>query len=140
MVLYMKVRNKYKWNIKIFCEKFAMETWNSLYNAVDFNTANNNLIQINDNMFINCCPIIIIKSIRIFFNKPWISTGLKNSCKQKKQLYIAFLKSKTHQDYLMYKRCTNKLTFIYLFFTSCLSVRLFVCNSRSQFQPINLGK
>ena len=51
MVSYMKVRNKSKKNIKIFCEKLVMESWHSVYNAVDVHTAYNNCINITDNRF-----------------------------------------------------------------------------------------
>ena len=40
----MKVINKGKRNIKILCEQLAMESWYSVYNAVDVNTAYNNFI------------------------------------------------------------------------------------------------
>ena len=101
MVSYMKVRNKSKKNMKIICEKLVMESWHSVYNTV--NTAYNNFIQIIDNLFSKCCPIIVIKSKGNFFSEPWMTTGLRNSCKKKTLLYIAFLKSKTLQDELKYK-------------------------------------
>ena len=69
-----------------------MELWHTVYNVVDVNTAYNNFIQIIDNLFSKCCPIIVINSKRNFCDKPWMMTGLKNSCKKKKVLYIAFLK------------------------------------------------
>ena len=100
--------------MKIFCEKLVMESWHSVYNAVDVNTAYNNFIQIIDNLFSKCCPIIGTKSKINFLDKPWMTTGLKNSCKKKKLLYIAFLKSKTLRDELKYKKYKNKLTLIFL--------------------------
>ena len=51
MVSYIKVRNKSKKNMKILCEKLVMESWHSVYNAFDVNTAYNNFIQIIDNLF-----------------------------------------------------------------------------------------
>ena len=83
MVSYIKVRNKIQKNMKILGEKLFMESWHSVYNAVDVSTAYNNFIQIIDNLFSKCCPITVIKSKRNFFNKPWMTTGLKNSCKKK---------------------------------------------------------
>ena len=44
MVSYIKVRNKSKKNMKIFCEKLVMESWQSVYNAVNVNTAYDNFI------------------------------------------------------------------------------------------------
>ena len=70
MVSYMKVRNKSKMSMNIFCEKLAMESWHSVYNAVDVNTTYNNCINIIDNLFSKYCPIIIIKSKRIFYALP----------------------------------------------------------------------
>ena len=52
MVSYMNVRNKSKKNMKIFCEKLVMESWHSVYNAVDVNTAYDNFIQIFDNLLV----------------------------------------------------------------------------------------
>ena len=57
-----------------------MESWHCVYNADDVYTAYDNFIQIIDNLFSICCPIIIIKSIGKSFDKPWMTTGLKNSC------------------------------------------------------------
>ena len=110
MVSYIKVRNKSKKNMKIFCEELVMESWQSVYNAVNVYTAHNNFIPIIDNLFSKCCPIIVVKSKGNFFDKPWMTIGLKNSCKKKKLLCIAFLKSKTLQDELNYKKYKNKLT------------------------------
>ena len=89
--------------MKIFCEKLVMGCWQSVYNAVSVNTAYNNFIQIIDNLFSKCYPIIVIKSNRNFFDKPWMTIELKNSCRKKKLLYIAFVKSKTLKDELNYK-------------------------------------
>ena len=100
MVSYMKVRNNSKKNMEIFCSKLAMESWHSVYNAVDVNTANNSFIQIIDNLFSKCCPIIVKKKN---VDKPLMTTGLKNSFEKKKLLYIAFLIIKTLQDELRYK-------------------------------------
>ena len=47
IVLYMNVRNISKKNMKIFCEKLVMESWHSVYNAVDVNPFYNN----NNNVF-----------------------------------------------------------------------------------------
>ena len=96
--------------MKIFCEKLVMESWHSVHSAVD--SAYNNFIQIIDNLFSKFCPIIVIKSKRTFLDKPWLTTEFKNSCRKKKLLYIAFLKSKTLQDELKYKKYKNKLTLI----------------------------
>ena len=112
MVSYIKVRNKSKKNMKIFCEKLVMESWQSVYNAVNVNTAYNNYTEIIDNLFSKCCPIIVIKSKRHFFYKPWMTIGLKNSCDKKKLMYIAFLKSKTLKDELKHKKYKNQLTLI----------------------------
>ena len=70
-----------------------MESWQSVYNAVNVDTAYNNFIQIIDNLFNKCCPIIVIKSQIFFYYKPWMTSGLKISCRNKKLLYIAFMKS-----------------------------------------------
>ena len=87
-----------------------MKSWHSVYNAADINSAHNNFIQIIHNLLCKCCPIIIIKLKRKTADKPWMTTGLKNSRKKKKLLYIAFIKIKTHQDEFKYKNNKNKLT------------------------------
>ena len=76
MVSYVKARSKK--NMKIFCEKVAMESWHSVCNSVDVDTACINFIQVIDNLFSKCCPIIIIRSKRQNVDKPWMTTGLKN--------------------------------------------------------------
>ena len=67
MVSYIRVRNNGKKNMKTFCEQLPMESWHSVYNSVDVNIAYNNFIQIIDNLFSKCCPIIVIKSKGNFF-------------------------------------------------------------------------
>ena len=111
IVSYIKVRNKSKKNMKIFCEKLVMESWQSVYYAVNVNTAYNNFIQIIDNLFSKFCPIIVIKSPPKKIH-PWMTIGIKNSCNKKKLLYIAFMKSKTLKDELRHKKYKNKLTLI----------------------------
>ena len=113
MVSYIKARNKSKNNMKTFREILVMEFWQSVYNAVNVNTAYNNFIEIIDNVFSKCCPIIVIKSKIIFWGKPWMTIELKNSRKKTKILYVAFLKSKTLKDELNFKKYKNKLTLIY---------------------------
>ena len=53
--------------MKILCEKLVMGSWQSVYNAVNVNTAYDNFIQIIDNLFNKCCPIIVIKSQFLFY-------------------------------------------------------------------------
>ena len=61
-----------------------------MYNADDINTAYDNFIQIIDNLFSKCCSIIVIKFKRKSFDKPWTTTGLKNSCKEKNYCILHF--------------------------------------------------
>ena len=83
MVSYINVRNKSKKNMKILCEKLVIESWQSVYNAVNVNTAYNNFIQIIDNLFNKCCAIIVVKSKIFFKDKSWMTSRLKNSCRKK---------------------------------------------------------
>ena len=80
MVSYIKVRNKSKKNMTIFCKKLVMESWQPVYNAVNVYTAYDNFIQIIDKLFNKCCSIIVIKSPKKFSDKPWMASGFKNSC------------------------------------------------------------
>ena len=41
-----------------------------------------------------------------------MTIGLKSNCEKKTLLYIAFLKSKTHKEELVYREYKNKLTLI----------------------------
>ena len=85
------------------CEKLVMESWQSVYNAVNVNIAYDNFIQIIDYLFNKCCPIIIIKCPKQFYDKPWMTSGLKNSCRKTKNY------CKTLKDELMYIMYKNKL-------------------------------
>ena len=78
MTSHKKVRKKSKKNMKMFCDKLAMESWHSVYNAVDADTAYNNFIQIIGNLFVKCCPIIIMKSKRKNVDKPWNNFAKQN--------------------------------------------------------------
>ena len=51
LISYMNVRSKSKKNMKIFCEKLAMESWHSMYNTIDVNTDYYNLVKMIDNLF-----------------------------------------------------------------------------------------
>ena len=76
--------------MKIFCEGLAIESRYSVYNAVDVDTAYNNFIKIIDNLFSKCRPIIIIKLKRKNGDKPWMTTGLKSSCRKKNYFILHF--------------------------------------------------
>ena len=58
------------------------------------------------------CPVKNVTVKEHNNDKPWITTGLKNACKKKNQLYLKFLRTRNYETETRYKTYKNKLTSI----------------------------
>ena len=61
------------------------------------------------NIYNNCCPVRKVKFCNKNHSKPWITNVLVNACKKKNLLYKNFLKHRTVQSEVKYKKYKNKL-------------------------------
>ena len=101
-------------NISSFKQQLAKQTWEDVYKAENVHEAYYMFIKKIVNLYNVTCPAKKVKVVsECNKNKPWITTGLKNACKKKKnQLYLKFLRTRNDETDTRYKRYKNKLTSI----------------------------
>jgi hypothetical protein len=73
-----------------FRMKLSYENWELLYNSNDINTSFNQFLNIFLRYFYESFPIT---SRQKYKQKPWITTGIRTSCKNKRILYAEAKKS-----------------------------------------------
>lgn len=111
---YIYIRRKDEKAIENFKCRLSTETWNDVYSPDDVNTSYDNFISKFTIMYNDCFPvkkICINNSTKK--DKPWITKGLKNACKKKRNLYKNFLKYRTLVAERKYKIYKNKLTSVF---------------------------
>ena len=86
----------------------ALESWHLVFGANDVNDSYNIFIDIFMKHYNNCCPMKEHKCKK--HHKAWITNSLKDACKKKNKLYVAFKKNPTFQNECKYKKYKNKLT------------------------------
>ena len=86
----------------------ALESWHLVFGANDVNDSYNIFIDIFMKHYNHCCPMKEHKCKK--HHKAWITNSLKDACKKKNKLYVAFKKNHTFQNECKYKKYKNKLT------------------------------
>ena len=86
----------------------ALESWHLVFGANDVNDSYNIFIDIFMKHYNHCCPVKEHKCKK--HHKAWITNSLKDACKKKNKLYVAFKKNPTFQNECKYKKYKNKLT------------------------------
>ena len=86
----------------------ALESWHLVFGANDVNDSYNIFIDIFMKHYNHCCPMKEHKCKK--HHKAWITNSLKDACKKKNKLYVAFKKNPTFQNECKYKKYKNKLT------------------------------
>lgn len=107
-MLYKREKNEQSINGLIF--SLSIQDWSPVYNEVDVDKSYDTFLDIFMSLYDEHCPVkeLLKKSKR---NKsPWLTKGIINACKKKNNLYKLFIKSKTVEAELRYKRYRNKLT------------------------------
>ena len=86
----------------------ALESWHLVFGANDVNDSYYIFIDIFMKHYNHCCPMKEHKCKK--HHKAWITNSLKDACKKKNKLYVAFKKNPTFQNECKYKKYKNKLT------------------------------
>ena len=86
----------------------ALESWHLVFGANDVNDSYNIFIDIFMKHYNHCCPMKEHKCKK--HHKAWITNSLKDACKKKNKLHVAFKKNPTFQNEGKYKKYKNKLT------------------------------
>ena len=89
----------------------SFQNWEIVYGESDVNAAYNSFLQEFVELYNKNCPLKKYKE-REEKNTPLITNGLRNACKKKNYLYQIFLKNRTKQAEIKYKKYKNKLTTI----------------------------
>ena len=89
------------------------QNWENVLKESNVDIAYDNFISTIKSIYNEECPKSKVKVNVKHVNKPWFTSGLKNAClKKKNKLYRLFIKTKSENVGLKYKRYKNKLTSI----------------------------
>ena len=86
-----------------FMHQLNDENWNSVCREYNANIANSNFMKIFSKHYNENCPIQQIVSWNIKKHNPWVTSGLKHACRNKKCIYMEFLIDITLCDEQQYK-------------------------------------
>ena len=93
--------------------ELLLQNWDDVMGSTDVNIAYDNFIKTFVNLYDKHCPVKKICS-KVNGNKikPWFTSGLRNACKKKNNLYRKFLQCRSKSAEEKYKVYKNKLTTI----------------------------
>lgn len=83
--------------------------WGDVYSAHDMNEKYNIFINKVSTMFENCFPLKVTQIKQKSITKPWITQGIKISCKTKRKMYLSAKNSSNADDSAKYKEYCKKL-------------------------------
>ena len=93
--------------------ELILHNWDGVMGSTDVNIAYDNFIKTFVNLYDKHCPVKnICSNINVNKIKPWFTTGLRNACKKKNNLYRKFLQCRKKSAEDRYKVYKNKLTTI----------------------------
>lgn len=98
--------------IEAFKYELAIEKWREVYEATDVDEAYGGFLNKFLVLFDRSCPVL--QQVKWGKksktpHKPWISKGILNACKKKNSLYRDFIKHRSSEKEIKYKRYKNKL-------------------------------
>ena len=102
-------RNFSKANIESFADSLSKQQWNSLEETNNTEAAYNLFNSMFSSSFQQCFPVKKVRPPKHSIRKPWMTTGLLNSCKKKHKLYCRFKAKPTEYRERKYKTYRNKL-------------------------------
>lgn len=112
-VTYKTVRSVTDHAILQFQQRVASVDWSSVYSSLDVNASYDCFQNKFDQLYNEAFPVKIMKQkTNKNCAKPWITSGILNSTKQKDKLYKKWLKCRDVTAETSYKRYKNKLTLI----------------------------
>ena len=80
-----------------------------IYNEKDVDGAYNIFLEIFKAKYDKHCPINEYNKKRAHDNCPWLTKGLQNACKKKNALYRNYIRQRTKEAEVKYKKYKNKL-------------------------------
>lgn len=104
-------RIKTKQSLQDLKDDLAYYDWEFIYNESDVNAAYNSFLEIFITLYNKHCPIRKSRKKKES-NTPCMTKGLLNACKKKNGLHKQFLKYKTSEAELKYKKYKNKLSIL----------------------------
>jgi hypothetical protein len=111
-----QVRKKYKYirimneeNLNSFTNALYENNWSDILECVNVNEAFSKFLDFFTRIYNKCIPLKRVKMVDKCNYKPWYTSGLKNACKKKNNLYKNFLKFRSVDSEQKYKKYKNKL-------------------------------
>lgn len=104
------IRDKSSKAIEAFREALKKQSWDRVYTD-NVNTAYEAFMTTLIDLYDKNCKITKVNALikKNTVNNPWMTNGLKNACKKKNYLYRLFLRSRTKDAEVRYKKYKNKL-------------------------------
>uniref|UniRef100_A0A3P9M519 Reverse transcriptase domain-containing protein n=1 Tax=Oryzias latipes TaxID=8090 RepID=A0A3P9M519_ORYLA len=103
-------RIKTETSINAFKTELLEHNWDVIYQKETVDEAYDYFLRIFGSMYDKHCPVKKFKKKIKYFHCPWITKGLQNACKKKNTLYNNYLKKRTKEAEIKYKKYKNKLT------------------------------
>ena len=97
------VRNRTTDDINSLLEGLSSEMWENVISTTNVNTAYDIFLGV---FFLNMTtlPCQKINTKHVNCEKPWFTTGLKNTCHKNNKLYRRFLKNRSNETENCYKK------------------------------------
>ena len=105
------IRKKTPDSIEALKEGLRQQTWTDVYLNHDPNKAYDEFMSTFTTLYDKNCPLQQLRTNK-YEDKPWITRGPENACKNKNVLYKQFLQIRTKEAENKYKKYKNKLTSI----------------------------
>ena len=109
-VVYNKRRIVNDQKLNVLMNELNKTNWNKILCSEDVNDMYNTFTDKLTKIYNTVCPIVKQKTINKRTDKPWMTSSLKQACKNKNLLYRQFLKRRSTASEEKYKRYKNKLT------------------------------
>jgi hypothetical protein len=84
-------------------DKLSCKTWDTIFNSEDVNDMLNSFLNIYLRIFYSSFPLKKVISRNKNANNNWITTGIKTSCRHKRELYLACRNSNNHESKRYYQ-------------------------------------
>ena len=92
-----------------FKHELLKYNWKGVFEETEVNIAYDRFLDIFIKLYNKNCPIKQYSNKNKYVDNPWMTKGLQNACKKKNSLYRLFIKQKSVEAELKYKKYKNKL-------------------------------
>lgn len=84
-----------------------VQNWNIIYHENDVSIAYDTFLCIFKDLYDKNCPVRKIKKKTKPKDHPWITRGLQNACRRMNTLYKVFIRQRTEEGEIKYKKYKN---------------------------------